>query len=80
MIYKKFLHQRFYTQNNTVETQKIVNFIKNNKLLFNEDLVLTSLNKIPNYDFSNYQINIPKNFFKTDSSYQQFISIEKIFK
>lgn len=80
MIYKKFLHQRFYTQNNTVETQKIVNFIKNNKLLFKEDLVLTYLNKIPNYDFSNYQINIPKNFFKTDSSYQQFISIENFLK
>lgn len=80
MIYKRFIDKRFYTQNNTVETQKIVNFIKNNKLLFKEDLVLTYLNKIPNYDFSNYQINIPNNFFKTDSSYQQLICIETFFK
>lgn len=78
MIYKNLINYLF--QNLEISIDRNFNYLKENKLLFNAPIKFSLLNKkLSSYDFSTNNINIPKNFFKNQQNYQQFISIEKYF-
>ena len=78
MILRKLLNLGYYTQDTSEIIKQIRTKLLKNKLILNEQIYFKDKNnKLASYNFADYSINIPKNFYRNDNNFLQLEFIQK---